>query len=336
MAQNRVVRGIVLIEVAFVVGGVDDGFSGRDVGGHAVPGQARSDSEHHVGLAQEVIHRASHDPTTGAQGEGMVFWEGTLALQGGHHRYVQQLRQFHQFSTGLGVQYPLTGMDHRPAGLQQYLGRLGDILGIASRVGGFNHSVRVHDGVIHFLQGNIGRYFDHYWPRASHLQQIEGAPHHFGDLLRLVERFHPLGDRGIGAGGTEEREDLRPVALVAQGQNEHRDRIGVGGGHAWEGVLRAWTILHGKGADTLAIGDARKAIGNAHADALLPAQYGPNTYRRCRINKGRGGVGTEKLHPFALQNVGNRINDFHPESSCGDEPCLCPLSRGERHMPAGS
>src|SRR5207253_9049386 len=46
IAEDRMIGRVVLVEVALVVGGVDDRLPGRDVGGHAVAGEATADAEH--------------------------------------------------------------------------------------------------------------------------------------------------------------------------------------------------------------------------------------------------------------------------------------------------
>ena len=89
---------------------------------------------------------------------------------------------------------------------------------------------------------------------------------------------------------------------MPQGQDQHWDGIRVGRSHAREGIFCARAILHGKHANPLTVGNARKAVGDADADALLPAQNGPDPNSRCRIDQRCGRVGAEKLYPFALQN----------------------------------
>src|SRR5215510_12417628 len=108
MAQNRMICWVVLIEIPFVVGSVDERFARWDVGGHAMLGQATANTEHHVSLAQEVIHGAGHDPASSPEGQRMVLGKGTFPFQGSHHRYLEQLGQFHQLSTGFSIQYPLS------------------------------------------------------------------------------------------------------------------------------------------------------------------------------------------------------------------------------------
>jgi hypothetical protein len=127
----------------------------------------------------------------------MVFWKRAFPFQGGHHGYLQQLGQFHEFGTGLSVQHPLTGVDHRLARLQQHLGGFDNVLRIAGGAGGFDHFVGLHDRLIDFREGDISGDFDHHRAWPSHLEQIEGTSHDFRDLFRLVERLDPLGHRVI-------------------------------------------------------------------------------------------------------------------------------------------
>ena len=160
-------------------------------------GQATANTEDHIGLTQEVIYGPGHDPTPSPEGQRMVFWKRTFPFQGGHHGYLQQLGQFHQFGTGLSVQHSLPGVEHRLACLQQHLGGFGNVLRVASGAGRFDHFIGLDERLIDIREGDIRGDFDHHRAWPPHLEQIEGTSHHFRDLVRLVERLDPLGDRVI-------------------------------------------------------------------------------------------------------------------------------------------
>ena len=49
----------------------------------------------------------------------MVLRKDALRAQGGHDRGLEELCQLSQFVPGLRVEDALTGVDHRPAGLEE-------------------------------------------------------------------------------------------------------------------------------------------------------------------------------------------------------------------------
>jgi len=72
------IGGVVLVEIALVVGGVDDGLARRDVRGHAVAGEAAADAEHHVGLRQEVMDGPDMTPPPPSERQRMVLGKALL------------------------------------------------------------------------------------------------------------------------------------------------------------------------------------------------------------------------------------------------------------------
>src|SRR5260370_42036700 len=63
---------VVLVEVALVVGGVDDDLAGGNVRGHAVLREAAPDAEHDVGFLEEVVDRPRHHAGARTEREGMT------------------------------------------------------------------------------------------------------------------------------------------------------------------------------------------------------------------------------------------------------------------------
>src|SRR5262249_27278998 len=72
VAKERVVRGVALVQIALVVGGVDQRLARRDARGHRMAGEAAADSEHEVGLAQVLEDRPAYHDATGAEGQRMI------------------------------------------------------------------------------------------------------------------------------------------------------------------------------------------------------------------------------------------------------------------------
>jgi hypothetical protein len=82
VAQKWVVGGVALVEVALVVGGVNERLVRWDSGGHAVAGEAAPDAEDHVGLAEILQGVAGHHRAARPEGERMILGESALALRG--------------------------------------------------------------------------------------------------------------------------------------------------------------------------------------------------------------------------------------------------------------
>ena len=194
VAEDRVVGGVVLVEVALVVGGVDDALCRRDVRGHAVLGEAAPDAEDDVGLGQEVEDGPGHHAAAaGAERQRVVLREGALALQGGHHRRLQQLGQLHA-----ARRWPRRTA--RPARRGSPAARAStstraaavDVAGIAGGDG------RLHRPVVSAPRStrprrsaHVGGDLDHHRPRPAHLEEVEGAPHDLGRPARAGSASPP-------------------------------------------------------------------------------------------------------------------------------------------------
>src|SRR4029077_5586847 len=70
VAQQRIVGGVVLVEVALVVGRVDERLAGRDAGRHPVAGEAAADAENHLGPPQGGQRGAGPPPGPGGGAAG--------------------------------------------------------------------------------------------------------------------------------------------------------------------------------------------------------------------------------------------------------------------------
>ena len=305
------IRGlVVLVEVPHIVGGVDDDLARWEGGGHAMLGEARPNGEDDVGAPQEMIHRAAHHSAAAPQGEGMVFREGALALQSRHHGDLEEVCQLDQLGCGLRIEHSLAGMDQRVLRLEQHAGCSLDIPRVSGGAG------RLHRGILqrrcaHLLQGHIGRDLDHDRTRTVVLQEIERPPHHFGYLLRQIQRLHRPGHRRIGARRAEERKDLGLIPLMPQRQEQHRCGIGERRGHAGKGVLRPRAILHREHTHGVPIGDPAIPIRNADPDPLLGADLGTNACGGAGLDNGRCRETAEKLDALVFQDGGDSIDDFH-------------------------
>ena len=104
--------------------------------------------------------------------------------------------------------------------------------------------------------------------------------------------------------------DALPFPGFAQGQQQDRRGVGVGGGDAGIGVFRAGAVLHGKDAGLFPVGDPAVAIGDAHAHPFLSADDGADAGGGGRFDDRSGGEATEILHSFPFQDFGNCFDGF--------------------------
>ncbi len=110
-------------------------------------------------------------------------------------------------------------------------------------------------------------------------------------------------------------EDLGSLAGVAHRKQENGNRIRVRSCDAGKSILGARSGLHGKHADAFAIRHAGEAVGDADADALLPADYRPNPGRSRGFDQRISWITGEELHAFAFENLGDHVHDFHGTSA---------------------
>jgi len=311
VAQQGMIRDVALVQIALVVGGVDDDLAGGDGGGHAVPGEAAADAEHHVGLAEIVERGSGHGRSAGPQRERVVLGERALALQGRDHRGLEQLGQLEQLRGGLGVEHALAGVDDGPPRVAQHAGGRLHVARVGARAGDLDRAVRVGQRVGHLLVHDVGGDLHHRRARAAHAHETDRPAHDVTHLTALGDGLHALGDGGEGAGRAEQGEDLGPVARVPEGQEQHRGGVGVGGGDAREGVLGARPVLHAERGELLAVRHPRVAVGDAHADTLLAAEHGPDLGPRGRLDHRRGRVGAQELGALDLEDAGDGVDDLH-------------------------
>src|SRR5262249_44283580 len=92
VSEDRIVGRVALVEIALVVGRVNDGLSSWQRRGHAVLREATAHAEDDVGLREERVNGAGHHAAApGAEGQRVILRERALALEGGHDRSLQEL-----------------------------------------------------------------------------------------------------------------------------------------------------------------------------------------------------------------------------------------------------
>ena len=122
---------VVLVQVAGVVGYLDDGLSRGDFDVADVFGEAASHSQDQVGPPHVVVDGAGHHPAGAAQGQGMDLRKDALAGQAAHDRNLEQFGQFQQFVRRTSVKHALAGVDYRGGGSAEGPGRRLDVCRVA-------------------------------------------------------------------------------------------------------------------------------------------------------------------------------------------------------------
>src|SRR5215467_10457834 len=123
----------MFVDVELVIGGVNDGLSGRNrCGDNIVLRQASPYGKNDVGLLQEGVNRSWHHACAGTQRKRMLLGESALAFKRSGDRGLEQLGQLDQFVRRLSPKHALPGNDERRFGLYENFGRLGHVSGVSS------------------------------------------------------------------------------------------------------------------------------------------------------------------------------------------------------------
>ena len=180
---------------------------------------------------------------------------------------------------GLGSRFHVPGVglrQHRPAGLiEEVLFR-------------------------HFRHGDIGGDFHHYGAGPALAQRGERAAHHLRSPLGGVDLLDVFVHTGVVGHGAEMGKDSLPGTRMAQRQQEHRHRVGVGSSYAGVGVFRSRAVLHGEHSHSLTVSGPAESVGNAHPDPLLAANNRPDARLGSRLNHRSCGEATKVFNPFPL------------------------------------
>ena len=241
---------------------------------------------------------------------GVVLWKGALALQGGHHRNLQVLGQFHQLAGGLGVEDALAGGDDGPLGGKQGAGGPGHRLRVSGGADDLRRRV-VELLLPYFLGNQVAGDFQQDGTGLAGAQLGEGVAHQLRHPVGVVDLGGPLGDALVAAGGTEYRVYALPVAGSPGRQQQDGHRVGVGLGHPAKGVLGAGAGLHQENAGALPVGNPGKAVGHVDAGAFLAKDNGSDAGYGGGLDEGIGGHAPDKVHAFQLEHVGNCGNAVH-------------------------
>jgi hypothetical protein len=144
----------------------------------------------------------------------------------------------------------------------------------------------------------------------------------------------PFGDRSVDVGSAEHRPHVLPRQRQSGGDDEQRNVLGKCLSNTGKRVLDAGAGLRGEHAVALAALDARIAVRQADADALLPAQDRTDVERRAGLDQRIARVAGEEICTLAPENFGDDRGSIHGVPPCrrGIVPCLhigCPGSRAQ-------
>lgn len=168
IAQQSLIRGVILVEVGFVQGRMDEYLARGNGRGQEGAREARTDAQNAIRLLQRCLERSRARVRARAYGQRMGLGKGALAGQGRHDRGLQQIRQRRQFGAGLGIEHALSRVQQRQLGLAQQRGRAARVIGIRAVTHGRRRGV-VERGTA-FSLPDVRRHFQHNGARFARAQ----------------------------------------------------------------------------------------------------------------------------------------------------------------------
>ena len=127
VARQAHVYALLLVDVVYVVGVLDERLARRDRLTVAGVGEAGADGEQHVGFQQPLARGPGGRAGACAERQRVRLRERALALHGGVHGHVEQLGELHQLVGGVSEQHASAGPKHGVAGLQEQLDGVLDV-----------------------------------------------------------------------------------------------------------------------------------------------------------------------------------------------------------------
>ncbi|MNH15975.1 hypothetical protein D3C79_756010 [compost metagenome] len=170
--------------------------------------------------------------------------EATQTHQGIGDRQVQRLGDFGQGFGATAENHATTGVDDRALGSQEHLGGLADLAGMATDRRAVGAQLDLFRVDVFELLGRVGHIFwnvDHDRTWATGLRQVECFFQNFGDFAGMFDHEAVLHDRPRNTDhvGFLEGIGTHHGARHLAGQDDHRNRVHVGGGNTGNGIGRA-------------------------------------------------------------------------------------------------
>ena len=205
----------------------------------------------------------------------------------------------------------LAGDDDRTLRGDQRLGDLRHRLRIGAAAEARRLRVFGDQRVGDLLAQDVGREFDQHRAGPAVLDDRKGAAQRLDRRVGHRDLLGRLRDVAEVHRRVEVRMHLVDVAGVARRQHDDRAGIAVGLGDAAERVLGAGPVLHDEDADLVARGHLGDRVAHMQPDALLThhdrADIGFGRALDDRVDR----IADQPLDPFLLQDLGDRIGDFH-------------------------
>src|SRR5262249_25639944 len=121
----------------------------------------------------------------------------------------------------------------------------------------------------------------------------------------------PLGDRPVDVGSAEDRPDILSGQRQPGRNDQERDVLRKGLGDAGKGIRDAGSSLGGEYAVALTVLDTGIAVGQADADALLPAQNRTDVERGAGLDQRVAGIAREEFRSLAPEDFGDDGGAVH-------------------------
>ena len=239
----------------------------------------------------------------------MVVGDGAFARIGGDHGRRDEFGERREAVACFGIMHALTGPKNRMLGRKQHLDGFLDRVRIGRAA--LHRHRRVIERALEFGLGHLLRQLNQHRARLSRAHRVIGAPHQVGQFLHVVRQRRPLGHRAIDIRGAKGRAHILPRQRQAARNDEHGNVLGKSLRDAGERVLDAGAGLRAEHAVPLSALDAAIAVGDADADAFLPAQDRTNVDRRAGLDHVIAWIAGEKFGALDFQDLGDNFGAIH-------------------------
>ena len=244
----------------------------------------------------------------------MVLGERALALEARRDRGGELLGEAPEGRPRPRVVHPLPGVDERALGLDEEGGDALHVRGVRTRAGA--HDRLVVERLRDVLGEHVARHLDDRRARAAVSELGERPAEDVRDLRRARHRLARLGDRAKGGGRVEVRPHVGDRPRVAHRHDQDRHRLAERLRDPSERVLRPRPVLHREHPDAIARAQARHRVRHVKPDSLLADDDGAEVRPRRVLDDVVDRVPDERVHPLALEDLGDRISRLHACISC--------------------
>ena len=193
VADEAECYGVILVDVAGVVGRVDDGLAGRYARPERRPGQARADGENEVGARHEFRVHFRPRAGGGAERQRMALRDRALTGIGGGDRGRDQLGEGCKPLAGAGVVHALAGPQQRVFCCEQHAHGVLHRRRIGRKA--HRHDGGIVERALIFGIPHVVRDLDQHRTTLAGAHRVIGAPHQVGQLLHRMRECGPFRHR---------------------------------------------------------------------------------------------------------------------------------------------